>query len=309
MAARSYLRAAGEKCRFVEIETGGGGGYAAGEDGAPGEEGPGAPYDALPPGLRHGDICCRGDSGSFVVVGDGRLARPIEDDAGYGVVPLEVSREIEDPVDFYADALAEFHGPGRIMMCPAAHQGLLRAAAGGRAVDPTRAVWWHAPDSCYKLLSPESPDIPGGTLVADLCPATPAAYLAAGARLDTDPTMERERRANQKAHGVRAHAYFLGLSPGTWLSGGAPGRGQPYPETLVRFKAAIPDAGDPGRAAAVRAEIRGLPAYLKPRVVAQTGPFGGVAVWATDGDYPLVIDLSHLRGSAAPWYRGDDAPC
>ena len=128
-----------------------------------------------PPG-QHGDLtwstpieyCCRGDPEFYVTVGDpggGKRFERIKDFQ----IPREVTRLIEDPKSFY-----QFYvGSGRfrlpehpwsLEMDPAAHAGIIAAAAGGRPVDPSRRVtycqefriWLSETD--WRPLTAETPD-------------------------------------------------------------------------------------------------------------------------------------------------------
>lgn len=273
-----------------------------------------APFTALGPpplaGLRHGDILYDADApGDVYVVREGpggpACAIPICDEAGDAEVPRSVSALVEDPGGFYRD-LPRSAGLARVAVDPRAHARLLGVAAGGRAVHPSRDVWW---DSCagqYFLRSPTCSDILGGSLAAPLSPRTPDSYLDGSEGADADPLIEAARLHLRRLYEVQAHQILLGLSPGdtVFASDGdglanvagiaglrfdvGPAAASPL-TTSEAFVEARRRADDPSRVAeVVAAGAQGVAVY-RPRAVAERGPFGKVLLWATDGPRPRVL--------------------
>lgn len=239
-------------------------------------------------GLRHGDIVYSPDSyradDSYVVVEeDGRkVVRPIADDSGYGAILVSVSALLEDPVAFYTGhACIEEACIWTIELDPAAHQPVLAAATGGRRVDSSRIVWWS--DGALHIRSPHSSDIPDGAHDTELDTETPDVYLGTAVEIDVDPLMEGARACNKEVHEEKAHAYFLDLLPGARVAvSGLPSLtsgGWGGSETFVGVET---DPTRSGRVLVVHTQSGPHPVAYKPKVVIDKGPYGGVAIWASE---------------------------
>lgn len=88
----------------------------------------------------------------------------------YIEIPLDVSRFIEDPVDFYSElSYFEFeHGIDIIEIEPG--NPILLGVTGGRPISPSRKVWWSYVDGGYFIAT-------GGRDSAHLDKETPDMYL------------------------------------------------------------------------------------------------------------------------------------
>lgn len=119
------------------------------------------PSDKVWDGLRHGDLVYDPDahrgSRTFVVShanndGEKRLLVTM-DSAGYCAIPVEVTKEIEDPVDFYSKVTDEdlYQGVTMIFLDPERHEPILTQQSAGRPVHPSRCVWWATYDGYYTI--------------------------------------------------------------------------------------------------------------------------------------------------------------
>ena len=123
------------------------------------------------------------------------------DSAGYCEIPQEVSRHIEDPVDFYSEIIDDklYQGVSRVILDPVGNQALLQSLTGGRPVHSSRTVCWKPAKEAVLIQTPPSPDCPRGDY-AVLDDKTPDEYLGDAEELPSDPLVARKRDAISLRH-------------------------------------------------------------------------------------------------------------
>ena len=123
------------------------------------------------------------------------------DGSGYCEIPQEVSRHIEDPVDFYSEIIDDklYQGVSRVILDPVGNQILLQSLTGGRPVHFSRTVCWESMEEAVLIHTPPSPDCPRGDY-AVLDDKTPDEYLGDAEELPSDPLVARERDAISLRH-------------------------------------------------------------------------------------------------------------
>ena len=296
-----FLRPAGDKAAFISWE-------GAGVTFMP------SPNDYTP--LRHGDIVYGSSDeraiASFVVVESPDRLQPkkcvsIGNESAYGEIPSEVS----------AGLAGHSQGMQVICMDGAKHAALLRAAAGGRPVDPRCVVQWEALDgdeAIYLIRTPKSKDdtegFEGSSLVV-LDAETPVEYLSGVAELEIDPRMATLREKNRVIHEVLAPGYFAALPPGATVAvHELPSETADNARFAFNELFAEVEYKDEAKTIVIAVYTRrvgrdgGEKCKYTPNVWLEVGPYGGVCVWSTEDPQPAphqgpcrrMIDLHVLEG-------------
>ena len=193
----------------------------------------------------------------------------------------------------------EYQGVTSIQLSPEHHQAVIRAAAGDREVNSACEVFWDvASTGGYGIMCPTSPDVPYPFLVR-LNAETPAEYLTGQKHLLIDPLMASKRITNKMLYEVQSHPYFLGLAPGARVSLS----NLPYDNRCgggYEFVRATTSTEDPGIVTAVHVAVnRGremIEVVFTPRVCSENGEYGGVRIWATDGEGARTCGFGSISG-------------
>lgn len=250
-------------------------------------------YDALD----FGDIVDDADAfratQARVVVG-GSL-EPVENiGQGSGMIGVEISRRIEDPIEFY--------GPDppvdicRINLDAVAHAALLRRATGGRPVHASREVYAERGDGRWDLMimTPKSLDLGNGrvstSIAVELSKKTPDVYLADVAELDLDPTMEAQREKNRAKHDETAKIVRVGCKGMISIS-------TSHSSSQESVEVLDVDRNENGAAIEILAkdESTGRLMIYRRRIISpKYGPYGGVPVWVADIKRPTIPSLNQF---------------
>jgi len=132
-----------------------------------------APPKTLYQELQHGDIVydsdCTDGTRVWGVVGDGsvggyRRIVNLCDSSGCVNIPIDISIEIEDPVDFYSEMLVKLvsgYGPSQdsptshhinsIALDPTTHEKILAKQTGGVIIPKNANVWWASYRAQYEI--------------------------------------------------------------------------------------------------------------------------------------------------------------
>jgi hypothetical protein len=245
--------------------------------------------------MLHGDLIQGPDdfrsADVWVVYGDERKhCVTIDDSAGHGRIPVFVTAQIEDPVNFYKDQMGIT--VSTIELSPGAHQSLLQKLTGGRPVHPSRQVT--CTEEGFFIQKPLSADLtrPGVERLDEFCPVE---YLQNNEYLQKDPYVERRRDLNRELHAPNLPQR---LAPGSKVA-------------LTSIKGSETLGGSRsisgGTVVAVTAEVidvqkgSGTSSFTCRSVGFQTGQFGNLEVW-TDGKWILdLLDGQHGLAQGPEW--------
>lgn len=248
--------------------------------------------------LRYGDIIYNSDgfraSETYYVDECGKAAQIGDYGQGSGSIDIEVTRLIEDPVEFFGS-----RPKGDIVhmwLDASAHAALLRRATGGRPVHASRQVQadnygcgeWRLLIASPRSLDIAADDFPGGLDFdpeCELSEETPDVYLADADTIDTDPIVETLRAENRvRADEIASSASVgddvtLARTRGNWAS-------------FARITKVVRGGELAIHEIHVEHEWKML-IFTRRLIAPKYGRYGGVLVWATADDMILSKARKH----------------